>query len=350
MGVLSIGEINLQHSGLSADLSENTSPPAPGVNLDGFRHGAGAMTLVIPAIIGPDKFGVFLGMFDALLFDRIIVIPRSKDFGFMFSDQQFTLEVWNAFHTRAKTLNGIAVSGGEGVVINDPYGVPVHYAGSQSRTYTVTVYGSGAAEVNNAITFNLAGIIGADCKLTGTRLAIFSLYPNWDEGLIERYGYLTDVLAAYDDTEQRIQLRNEPIRGLAYKVNTTEARENALLEALLWGWQHRVYGVPWWMDIVRLTQAITAGNTTVYCTTTDRDFTAGGLVLIWKDAHAWEAFVIESVNGGQITITAPAQNSYAIAGTWVIPLRKGRLESTQAIKHLSNAFSELEVDFSMEAV
>lgn len=349
-GLLSLGEKQIPCANVSSDIDEHMAP-TPGPKLDAFRHAAGAKSLGLPVISGQAKNGLFRTMFDGLLFDRIIVIPRTKALGYVLSDQQYSVEVWNAFMSRAKMLNTVTVDGPDGVYVTDPYGTPLHYPATRSRIYTVNVQAAGGLNINNTVNFNfVGGIAGANTAVTGTRLVVFALYPNWETGIKERLAYLTEVLTGYDDTEQRMQLQANPARVLNYAVLTTEARDSALMDALLWGWQSRVYAVPVWQDIRPLDQQLNAGSQVVKVTTTDREFTVGGLILVWRDPYTWEVFNITGMAGDQIQVSSPAGNTFQVAGTWVVPLLTGRLEQVVELAHLTSAYANVDLIFIIEVV
>lgn len=349
-GTLNIGTRLIQHPGRSEDLDEATGFPALIPYPAPFNYASGPKVLVGVSVEGQDKGGALREGFEKVLYGKIIVIPRSKDMGFVLSDQQFTAEVWNA-KRQARTLSEIGITGNSGVNVDDPFGVPLHYATTQSRLYTVNVLVSGAPNIDNVIVFDFAGETGgADITLTGTRLVVFSFAPDWAEGLREKIGYLTDVIAAYDDTEQRVQLRSVPSRGVVFRVLTVDARDSAALDSLVWGWKHRVYGVPVWQDIKPLNAPISVGGQTISVSTTDREFEAGGLCLVWRDIYDWEAFGIQSLTGSQITTTAKAQKNFQTQGTYVLPMRLGRLDDVLQLAHLSADYAEAEVSFGIDTV
>jgi hypothetical protein len=349
-GTLNIGTRLMQHPGRSLDIDEAmgfpslTPYPAP------FNYASGPKTLSGVSVEGQDKAGALREGFEKMLYGKIIVIPRSKNMGFVLSDQQFTAEVWNA-KRQARTLSEIDVTGNSGVNVDDPFGVPLHYATGQSRLYTINVLVDGAPNIDNVIIFDFAGETGgADITLTGTRLVVFSFAPDWSDGLREKIGYLTDVITAYDDTEQRVQLRGVPSRGVAFRVLTVDGRDSAALDSLVWGWQHRVYGVPVWQDIRPLNAPISVGGQTISVSTTDREFEVGGLCLVWRDVYDWEAFTIQSLTSSQITTVAKAQKSFQTQGTYVLPMRLGRLEDVLQLAHLSSDYAEAEVSFDIDTV
>jgi hypothetical protein len=121
---------NLDSNGV-ADLAGASLPP---VSSNAWAL-AGEFTLGSFAILAdprPDAFAA-LGLsgfaHDLACHDRIHVIPRRLDLGFVVSERQVEIEVWNAFFARAKTLDEITLTGPTGVEIIDHLGTPAHFAG-----------------------------------------------------------------------------------------------------------------------------------------------------------------------------------------------------------------------------
>ena len=77
-------------------------------------------------------------------------------------------------------------------------------------------------------------------SISGRRVVVFGLKPNWANGWLERLMWATDVLTARDGTEQRVGLRAKPRRSLEFSILVGSA-DAALLDVLLSAWQSRVY-------------------------------------------------------------------------------------------------------------
>jgi len=290
-------------------------------------------------------------MYGAELFEKIIVTPREKKLGFVLSTNLFTVDVWNTFREALKTMTQIQITGGGGTLIDNPFGVPLVFGAMQSRQFQATVPQDGDAQILNTVIFVFTGISGTDLVVTGTRITVFSPDPDWEEGVRERTEYLTQVMNAYADKEQRVQLRKTPRTRLAFKVITLEVKDTAALHALVWGWQARIYGVPFWPDAQPLVANVSIGATVIQVDTTLRKFTAGGLMMLWRDMHSVEALSIQSVAAGSITLTAPTTQAWAADGrTYVVPLLTGRLPQEARVPRMNNAVAELDAEFECEVV
>jgi hypothetical protein len=290
-------------------------------------------------------------MFGGVLFERVIVLPRVKGLNFVLTATQFPVEVWNAFRDSDQTLESIAINGSGGLTLDDAYGLPLVFAALDSRIYQATVPSAGAPEINLDVVFNfLWGILGADVEVTGSRITLFSVAPDWSEGMAESIEYLTDVLKAYDDSEQRRGLRQFPRRALRYRALTLNARDAAGMESLIWGWQDQPYGVPWWPDATALTADIEAGSFIIPCATADRLFAIGGLVCIWVNEYLFEALTVSGVASDSVTVSSPTQFAWSASpATLVMPVFLARLPDSVKVQRFSSEIDQADLEFIGEA-
>jgi hypothetical protein len=318
-----------------------TSPP-----IGGTTAGAGAIAAASGA-----RAGVVQPMFGFNLFERIIVTPRVKDVGFVLSSTEFPVEVWNTFHDTAEILTGITITGTGGIEIVNPFGLPKTIGPKDSIVFQALMPSSGPANIGLDVLFVFAGITGTDLAVSGSRILLFSVAPDWDAGIEESISFLTDVFKAYDDTEQRRGLRSAPRRGLKFRALALEARDAGGMESLIWGWQHQPFGVPFWQDAQPLAADITAGDLTIQVNTVDRLFAAGGLAAIWQDEFTFEALTIQAVAASTITFAEPTQNDWTAGyGVKIVPVFLGRLSNAIKVSRLASFADQVDVEFQGEAL
>jgi hypothetical protein len=289
--------------------------------------------------------------FGGQLFEKIIVIPRVKALGFVLSATQFPVEVWNTFRDSDQTLESITITGSGGLTLADIYGEPLVFAALGSYIYQATIPSVGPAQISQDVVFAfLSGIAGADVQVTGSRIVLFSIAPEWGEGMEETLEYLTDVLRSYSDNEQRRALRQLPRRAMRYRALTLNARDAAGMESLIWGWQNQPFGVPWWPDAQPLLSDIAPGTFVIPVSTTDRQFAAGGLAAIWVDEFTFEALSIVSVASNSVTVSSPTL--FAWKGgpqTRVIPIFLCRLPAAVDVSRHSSEIDHVDLNFIGEA-
>lgn len=307
-----------------------------------------------PAIspVSVAKTGAQAPVFGGLLFERIIVLPRAEALQFVLTATQFQIEVWNTRQNHDDVLTAINITGSGGLTLADPLGEPLLYAAQDSRIYQATVPSSGSTNINQDVVFVFAsGLLGADCEVSGSRIVLFSVQPDWSEGIAESISYLTDVLVAYSDNEQRRGLRQFPRRALRFRALALNARNSAGMESLVWGWQNQPYGVPWWPDATPLTGNISAGSFSIPCNTVDRQFAAGGLCCIWQDEFTFEALTVESVSPSAITVLSPTQfNWTATPAILVMPVFLARIANSIDVSRHSSEMDQIDLQFIGEAM
>lgn len=307
-------------------------------------QGGTAIVGLLPVALGGQKFGAFGGE----LFEKIIVTPRLLDVGFVLSDQVHPVEVWNSHLAEAKALTGIVITGpGQLTLVGSS---AMTYWPGQSQAYTSLLPQEGDLLITALATWSFTGEVGADMAVVGSRIMVFPHRPDWSEPYRESPGWLTEVLPGYDGSEQRRSLRTAPRYSLTYRVLTTEPLETASLEALIYGWQDRQYGVPVWPESTPLLGGLVPGATTLSADILNRpSFAAGGMVMIWSDFMTWEAFQVAAVSAGSITLGSQITRTWA-AGARVVPLRRGRIQADQALGGPANWLSSGTFAFTCEAV
>jgi hypothetical protein len=296
--------------------------------------------------------GVIQELFGGRLFERVIMLPTLEALEFVLTATEFPIEVWNTFRDFDQLLESITIAGSGGIVVADPFGEPLVFAAQDSRIYQATLPSSGATQINQTVTFAfLSGIGGGVITITGSRIALFSVAPDWDEGIAESIEYLTDVLKAYSDNEQRRGLRQLPRRALRFRASALTALTAAGMESMVWGWQQEPFGVPWWPDATALTADTAAGSFFIPCNTVDRQFAAGGLCCIWVDEFTFEALSVDSVASNGVTVSSPTQFSWtASPATLVMPVFLGRMPDSVEVQRFSSAIDQIDVQFIGEAL
>jgi len=284
----------------------------------------------------PDAFaktGVWAPAHDLACHDKIHVIPRNRDVGFVVSEQEHLVEVWNAFLTRAMILDSIGLTGPAGVEVIDHLGQPAHYPASQSEIYTYKVLPEGPPTIDNMITWVFLTIdsSGTDHRVVGFRIIPYPFPPNWRHPVVEDYGYMTDIMTSFRGMEQRVQLRAVPVGSLSYTSLLNEPRDAQMAVAILFGNQPRAFGVARWQFRRTLTTDANPHDTEIFLDTTDIPFQTGGLVFLWTDPYTWEAQTIDTVLSDRLVLEVGLERSWAAGVTVVLPMVVGRLSPDEAV-------------------
>jgi hypothetical protein len=297
-------------------------------------------TRTVAAAVARAITAVWHGQFVDDFYRRIHVVPSTINLGGLVSDQQRSIEVWNA-HFGPRTLTTIDVSGGAGITVTGP-AAPVAFTALQSVIYQFDVSIAGPPQVDAVYTFTF-GSESPTLTVIGSRVIPFAFAPNWGSGFREGLSWLTDVIASEGAQEQTVILRNRPRRSAGFNVLAAgdEARR---LDLAIQGWQSRVYAVPFWPDVQRLPSTVPAGSTTFNINTTDLDFGAGRLLMFWLGDDSNESAEIESVTPTNITLARPTINTWPV-GTRCVPVRTARLAAQQSVSRATAEVMEASLAF-----
>lgn len=353
-GVL-MGGIGIVFGLASSDLSGASLPAPPATTAAALAPVPARASVRVVGAASPvllNGTGAAVPMHDGQWFEHVHVLPRTADLGFVLSDQTIAVEVWNAFRGRARTLTAINVTGSAGVTVDSPPSLPANVPALASSVYTVRAAGQGDARIDDVVSWVFTGvpIEQTDLTLLGSRLVPFPFAPDMAQGIGERIGYLTDLLEAYDGTEQRVQLREVAVVGLDFAVLLDDPREAQHAAALLYGWQANVFGVPFWQYANRLAADAPVGSTTLSVDTDSIPWAPGDIVFLWSGPFAWEALTVLTAGTGAVTVTSPTRKAWSAATAHVMPLGVGRLPAEQGFGWEALRVGSARLEFSLEAV
>lgn len=178
---------------------------------------------------------------------------------------------------------------------------------------------------------------------------VWSVPANGGESIVESYGYRTDVLPAYTNAEQRVQLRSVPLETLEFSIAALEAREAQLATALIFGLQDEVVVVPLWQYASRIVTEVPIGTSTFFVADDPRlvPYRVGGYAVAWLDAFTFELFTVSGVFSNSITTSDNADVIWPV-GSLIYPARRSRLPDRVSLKRESTTVLTGRVRFTME--
>ncbi|AOH36883.1 hypothetical protein BGP89_11390 [Luteimonas sp. JM171] len=299
--------------------------------------------------------GAVLPTFFEDFYNRIYITPRHVALGNVLSEQAVEIEVWNAW-TVPQTLLEIEEHETEALTLtapgSPPQDPPTTLRPLEDRIYLLNAATSGPSVIDASYTWNWSSGETITVTVTGARVVVWPFRPNWRHGVLERISFTTDVQVADDDTELRSSLSGDTWRRHIEFSATLSGDQFAAADALLWGWQSQVYGLPVWWDVSRLVTPAAVGALTLACDTADREFHPGGLVILTTgdQRHGTplsEAGEIEEVLPGELVLVRPLQHDWP-AGSAVCPGVLARLPDRQSVGRITAGAGELSVTFATE--
>lgn len=252
---------------------------------------------------------------------RVHVRPSRIDLGNLLSSQTRQVEVWNA-HLTSKLLASITRESVEGLVLSEPVATPTTFGADEARVYTLSVSTNGPPVIDAKYTFNFPSE-PVSLSVVGRRVVVWPFVPQTK--FREQLQWMTDVMQAYS-AEQRLALRAAPRQTLQYDFQLDQ-QQYSRAKAISTQWAHRVYGAPIWSESTRVGN-LSAGITSIAFDTTNADYRANDIVLVWESDEKFVAAETTTMTAGGVTLKLPLDRSYSNA--FVMPLRFARtLQGTE---------------------
>lgn len=175
---------------------------------------------------------------------------------------------------------------------------------------------------------------------------VWTFSPNWENGVVERLEWVTDILASVSGAEQRRCMRLAPRREFAASF-LLQGRDRAYFDVSTFMAGGIEWYLPLWAEVVRLTTPVPAGSGALPIDPANREFRVGDYVLLLgQDAFTYETVQIHDTVGGSLQLIANTINSWPI-GTRVYPLRVARYSEQPKITKHTDTFIELAGTFKM---
>ncbi len=248
-------------------------------------------------------------------YNRIHIRPGVIDLGNLLSSQTRQVEVWNAYMV-GKLLSAITNEGLDGIDLTEPVPAPTTFKALESRIYTLGISTNGAPVIDGAYEFHFPDETPL-LRISGRRVVVWPFVPQTK--FREQLQWLTDVMQAYS-AEQRLALRAAPRQTLQYDFQLDE-QQYSRAKAISTQWAHRVYGAPIWAEATRL-GTLASGITSLVFDTTNADYRANDIVLVWENDAKYVAAETTSLAAGAIGLKLPLDQNYSNA--YVMPLRFAR--------------------------
>ena len=278
-------------------------------------------------------------------FEKCHVFPGRIDLGNVLSIQIRELELFNAFRRPPEpvTWETFVNNTSGGIVITNLPGLPFVINAFASFIADVTISTSGPPSISGTLDFTFSAPTAATISVpvTGNRITIFQYRPQ--HPIRETLAFKTDIIKLFDGTEQRIKLREAPRQSFAFTVRTDDDRTRDKINAVLFDWQARVFGVPVWHESEELLAPIAINDLVIQVDTTTSDYRVDSLVMVYDGDFNFEALEVDSFTAGSITVKTGFLNAFDPLSAIVMPLRSAYTKPSLQ----NNRFAIGPSDFSM---
>jgi hypothetical protein len=277
-------------------------------------------------------------------YGRFHLLPtRYFDAGNMIGASITTFSIWNAWFA-SKSLTSLSATGDDGLILGG-ISAPSTFVALEEKNFTLAITTSGPPTIDAHYVFGFSSGETLTLVVVGTRIIVFSIRPDWSSGVLEVLEWASDVLIAWDGTEQRVRLRAHPRRSFEFSILADGVSAQAL-EALIYGWGGRSFCVPVWTDRSILASPILAGADTLNLSgdISTHDYHANGLIVLLAGDTKATAAEILSIAGNVLTLKRPLGNSWP-AGTRVYPGAVMRLDGAAKLDRVTNRIMSARVRF-----
>ncbi|GEK71603.1 MULTISPECIES: hypothetical protein [Halomonas] len=242
-------------------------------------------------------------------YETIHVRPALVDVGRLTSSVSREVEVWSAYRDADRTLEQLDITAGDGINLSGP-GLPFTFGPLESTVFTLAVTPEGPATIDARydLVFSTQER-DPHWAVVGTRLIEWTLAPNWQGRVKETYRFKTEVLTAFDGTEQRIALRHRPRREFAFDILADGDRDREM-RRLLSTWQNRTYAMADWPRGVG-TSGVPTGGQSVLLQAPIEDLEVGGLIVL-RHGDRSQALEVQALNGDLVTLNSPVAECFPV--------------------------------------
>lgn len=265
----------------------------------------------------------FARSFTDLFYGRVQLNPSYIDMGAVLTAQSRQIELWNATFSPV-TIEDITEVDSAGVRITLDGPLPFTLPPLKAVTGTVTAEPAGPSEIKAR--FQILTSVAQKPPLlavVGSRSVIFAIPPDTSKPYLEKVEWSTDIITAYDGSEQRISVHDGADVTLTMTV-FQQGRRAHLMDSFLWGWQDKIYTLPLWHRATALSTVAAAGETTVFCSTADVGLRVDTVIMLWLQDNRYEVQEIAEVHADRVVVKRPLVYSWP-RGTSAMACRPARL-------------------------
>jgi hypothetical protein len=164
---------------------------------------------------------------------------------------------------------------------------------------------------------------------------------DWSDGLKESFSWLSDVLVAWDRTEQRIELRNRPRHSVQFKW-VVSGNERRVAENIIAGRERQLLLLPVPQDIQTVATALPPMTDVIPIDTLHRDFVVEGIVAVWDAYNHYELRTIFAVADDFLVLNQPLTEDWQ-ARAFVAPCRYYVATERRKIRRITSDVAALEI-------
>nr|DAT00678.1 MAG TPA: hypothetical protein [Caudoviricetes sp.] len=282
----------------------------------------------MPAAVNEVAFGVF--------YRRFISDSTNLSLGFVTADKKIDFKLFSGYF-EAKKLRDIRLTNLSGVAVETTTGRnDITINPLRTTILKITVSSKGSSKIDGDIELIFDDAPPLTIRITGSRVLLWNIPPNWKNSVRETFMYKTDVITSYNKKEQRRSLITQPRRGIGYDTALSK-RLLMSIRNTLYGWHNRPYLMPLWWQVLTLKKSCSRGEAILNVSDLSgiSNIQEFAQLVMWKNAFETELVTVKSVSGNTITLLTPLENNYS-AGVEIYPVTDAMLDSNLTIQNLTS--------------
>lgn len=254
----------------------------------------------------------------------ILGLPLLHDVGYVTNHVYVPIFLWNGLEYSVAISAVSGDDGAEGIFWD--LVAPMVLKAMQSVKVVIDVTVDGPLVFTGLISFvTVDGTIVL--TITGTRAPHLSgdvgylmFTHNWENGLDETLEWKTDVLVAFDKTEQRIKLRSLPRRSWDCKFLISGDKRRKL-ETWMGMRKVRYFCLPVFRDSILLLSNIVTGSSIIVIAAPTDNTVVGGYVAVWTTWDNMEIRKITGVGQDYLAVDTPFLSDWNAGEAQLAPVR-----------------------------
>lgn len=277
-------------------------------------------------------------------YNRVHVTPTLIDFGFVASQVNRPVSVWNAY-LGPTTLSTVTIVNNSGLSLSGP-SLPETMQQFEALQYDVIAAADGDPQIDTRLTFTFSDRPDLPrLVVNGQRARMFDYRPNWRESVTVGLEYRTDIITSRSGKEQRRALRNEPRKTVEYTIGIHRDKLRAF-ERLMARWQTKAVTMGDPTRGTTTTATLMALENSVAVASVPRWLTAGTPVML-ESGDRREILLVSDVAFGVVTFTSGALLNWPV-GAMLRPTISGLLGTSISETNLTDELAEVRISLAVD--
>lgn len=279
--------------------------------------------------------------FGDVLYEQIVPFPQTLDYGQITGDKALDSQLWNAYREESRTLESYTIDG-QGAVYID-LDLPLTLSQMEIIEFEAKAIAAQSIKLSGKIIYDFTEeTLDPYQFILGSSLFVFKTHWDFNSSNAENFQFFTSIHKAYDGTEHRIQMVDNPRLNLNvnYVLMDDERRE---LEGYVYERLGDEMGMPLFSEMTFSDSFTPVDSTEILCNTKYSIFQAGQLAYI-VSGNKNSVIEIADVQPDRLILQNPI-NQYFEKDSYISPIIKGYIPSGININRVNNDISQMSLTF-----